>query len=271
MPYGVFQTGPDDEPYCVHRKDSDGEPIGKALGCHPTRDAAEDQIAAIWASENKTVIHPGVTGKVVAGKTPQVLEVLGVPFGGPMGGKDVDGEFFSERTELALKPGDRRPVFYNHGEDPANTKVMFPEVIGEATYIGKRADGHWFEVVIDDTNEFAKRVVEAAKQGMARASSGAIGYLTRILRRTGEILVWPLGELSLLDADPGGRRIPSNDYAVAHLKTAFAHRGIEFPEAFAEAPDGVKANATKDEYPCKERVSIDPFYIVEARRLMRPK
>lgn len=248
MPYAIFRTGPEDRPFCIHKHDEDGEPVGKPLGCHPTRASAEEQLSALYASEEKTeakVAHKGWYSLKALGDWE--LEVLGVPFGGPEGGKDLQGEFFSHRTDLMLKVGDKRPVLYNHGMNPNNERMQEPEVIGEAEYIRQDDMGHWFNVTLDRTSEYAKRIMDAAKRGLARASSGAVNYLTRILNKTGEIMVWPFSELTLIDKLPG-KREPANDYAVAQLKGAFDKVGIELPEAFAQAGEA-KAEAAKGECP----------------------
>lgn len=265
MPYDIFRTGPEDKPYCVHKHDEDGEPIGKPLDCHATEAEAEKQLAAVYAQEEKTeakVAHKGWYAMKALGDWE--LEVLGVPFGGPDDGKDSQGEFFSHRTDLMLKVGDKRPVLYNHGMDPNNEKMPDPEVIGEAEYIRQDDQGHWFKVTLDQASQYARRIMDAARKGLARASSGAINYLTRILKNTGEILVWPFSELTLIDKLPG-KREPANDYAVAQLKGAFDRAGLELPQAFAQAGEA-KADAAKGECPC-ERVRVDPFYLVEARKL----
>lgn len=265
MPYTIVDNGADagDERYCVHKKDEEGQPIGKSLGCHPSRDKAESQIAAIWANE-KTVSHKGWYALKANGEWE--LEVLGVPFGGPDSGKDADGEFFSPRTDLMLKIGDKRPVLYNHGHDPDNAMEFRPEVIGEAEYIRVDEKGHWFRVVLNQASERSRRIVESAKQGLARASSGAVNYLTRTMRNTGEILLWAFSELTLIDKEPG-KREPANEYAVAHLKAAFKEAGLELPEVFAEGGEP-KAETVKPETPI-ERVHVNPEYLSEARRITR--
>ncbi len=265
MPYTVVDNGePGESRYCVYKKDEDGEPEGKSLGCHPTREKAEAQIAAIWANESKTVSHKGWYALKAMGEWE--LEVLGVPFGGPDGGKDADGQFFSPKTDLMLKIGEKRPVLYNHGYDPENEMEFRPEVIGEAEYIRVDSRGHWFRVVLNQASSYAKRIMDAARVGLARASSGAVNYLTRIMRQTGEIAMWPFSELTLIDKEPG-KREPANEYAVAHLKAAFKEAGIELPEVFAEGGEP-KAETAKVETPV-ERVRINPEYLAEARRITR--
>ena len=59
---------------------------------------------------------------------PDMIEGLAIPFGGPIAGKDFDGESFSAETDLCLpwfgETG--RPILYGHGLNPA-TKT---EVVG---------------------------------------------------------------------------------------------------------------------------------------------
>lgn len=263
MPYDIYDTGPDSKPYCIHKKDEDGEPVGKPLGCHATREEAEAQLSALYAAEPEAKVVHSRWVAVKNEKRLRQLEVLGVPFYGPDGGKDKQGEYFSPRTDLMLKPGDKRPVIYNHGLDPDNNAEIRPKVIGEAEYVGVRPDGHWFRVEIEDALDEGERIVKSALDGLARASSGAINYLVRTVRRTGEILVWPLAELTLIDYEPG-KREPANDYAVANLKTVFEQAGLELPEAVTQAGE---AKVTAAEGECSGSVHVDPFYLVEARSL----
>ena len=47
MPYMiVHHTDPDE--YCVYKHDREGKPVGEAFGCHPTREKAERQMAALY-------------------------------------------------------------------------------------------------------------------------------------------------------------------------------------------------------------------------------
>ena len=107
------------------------------------------------------------------------LDVLGVPFGGPNGGKDAHGEWFSERTNLYLDRIKSTLAVYYHGYMPDGKPAGQPEIIGTIVTSEKRADGWWFRVILDRASEFAKRVWEAAKAGLARASSGSIAHLVR--------------------------------------------------------------------------------------------
>lgn len=153
-----------------------------------------------------------------------VLDVLGVPYGGPYGGKDAQGEYFTPETDLWLDRIPKRPVVYYHGLAEGDGA---PEIIGEELGWERRTDGVWFRVALNRASRLARRVWEAAQKGLARASSGAIGHLARV-DADGRIRVWPVGELSLLDLRDAE---PANPYAIAlvHAKAVFAAAGLEDP------------------------------------------
>lgn len=164
------------------------------------------------------------------------LDVLGVPFGGPDGGKDLDGEYFTPATKLHLDQFPTPLIAYYHGYGPDRKPMGDPEYIGQTE--GKptiKADGVWWRVILDKTNEFAKRIWEAAKHGVARASSGSISQFVRIADN-GEITSWPVAEISLIDEE--GKRLASNPYAVAlpAMKLHYQSAGVEIP-VFTPEPE----------------------------------
>ena len=128
-----------------------------------------------------------------------ILDVLGAPFYGPDMGKDIEGDYFSPNTNFMMEIGDKRPVLYFHGDTPWGTPDYMPEVIGRATATRKDGKGLWFEVVLDKTKKHAARIWNAAVKGIAKASTGAVNYLVRRNKVTGELLTWPIGELTLVD------------------------------------------------------------------------
>lgn len=167
------------------------------------------------------------------------LEVLGAPYGGHRFGKDEQGEYFSENTNFMLEVGDERPVLYFHGADDLGTPTAVPQVIGRARVSRRDTQGLWFEVMLDKAKNFSQRIYEAALNGLARASTGAINYLVR-RGEDGELLTWPIGELTLIDRSD--LRRPANELAVAYLKSAYIETGIDFPEAFVKTEE-VKTSA----------------------------
>ncbi len=158
-----------------------------------------------------------------------VLEVLGVPFGGPFNGKDADGEYFSSRSNLHADKYPAIPAVYYHGLDADGRPKGKPEYIGKAEFVEIRTDGAWYQVVLDKANEYAKRVWEAAKKKTARASSGSIPQLVRIAA-DGHIDEWPVAEMTLLDAEKW--RQPVNNYAVVvpMMKSIYEKAGIVMPD-----------------------------------------
>jgi hypothetical protein len=155
------------------------------------------------------------------------LEVLGIPFGGPFDGKDEHRQFFSAKTEIYQKFFNKIPVFYYHTVQPDGKSLQpMPVLIGEAVYDRKDDRGHWFKVILKQGEALARRVWDAAKAGMARASSGSASHLVRV-GNGGEILSWAPVELTLLDYTE--KRRPANLYAVALpvVKAAYEKAGIE--------------------------------------------
>ena len=65
--------------------------------------------------KTKTAERPVIADAVKSLKAPEdytgkQLSVLGIPFGGPLEGRDSDGETFTAKTDLWLKEGMTIPV-----------------------------------------------------------------------------------------------------------------------------------------------------------------
>lgn len=164
------------------------------------------------------------------------LEVLGAPFGGHLNGKDEHGEFFSAKTDFMIEVGESRPVVYYHGLTNRNTPTLKPEQIGKAIVSRIDDSGVWFKVILNKASDKARKIWEAAQAGMARASSGTLRHLARVAKRTGEILSWPIGELSLWDWNGQPENRPANQLAVVRLpmKALFDSAEIELPQSFMQ-------------------------------------
>jgi len=158
------------------------------------------------------------------------LEVLANPYGGPDNGRDTDGQYFSPRTKFHIEQNPNPPVVYYHGYGDDKRPMGQPEFIGR-TVGSPRVDdkGVWYRVVLNRASKFAQRVWEAAKRGVARASSGVVLATHRVDNATGEILSWMNGEISIFETDTGKR--PANGYAVAipALKAVYDQAGLVLP------------------------------------------
>ena len=196
--------------------------------------------------------------------------VLGVPFGGPIDGRDLDGEAFTPETDIWLKVGDKVNLTYYHGFDPdtIGKKQKIPALIGRATYIGADERGHWFEPVLDSEEPLAQRLMKADITEL-RASSGAINHLVR-KDAGGLISVWPVGELALFDTNEW--RKPANEYAVIEAKSESITEAIPEVIATVDAVEDeieAKTNLTISQFPMEEK--MDEEKIVEEVKAEEPK
>ena len=181
--------------------------------------------------------------------------VLGVPYGGPLNGKDSDGQYFSAKTDTWLKAGDEIPVTYYHGFGPDSPQEWQdpPAVIGSAQFTHTDARGHWFDVKFDTSEPLTGRIT-GVKADIVRASSGAVGHLVRA-SEDGEITTWPLGELALFDTNEW--RKPANDYAVFMAKgEAVAEDSAKAQDAQPESVDD-STPAASIETPTQEKIIME--------------
>ena len=154
--------------------------------------------------------------------------VLAIPFGGPFkGGRDMDGEFFSPRTDIKPEWFPTRPVIYHHGLEGAikDAELGVEELDREAD-----ADGWWGTVWLNRQLDGSKRYWDAVnallRAGKMYGSSGSIAHLVRKDRKTGEILVWPHAEQTLTPT-------PSNFFSrvtASKAVAAFDSAGIGLDE-----------------------------------------
>jgi HK97 family phage major capsid protein len=180
-------------------------------------------------TETKLRFADGGAVRALMDGTTRILEVLAAPFGGP-DNKDRLNQYFSKNTDFMMDVGDRRPTLYMHGFSPKKRAMSTPKPIGiaEATRIDEQ--GLWMRATIDDS-ELSIRTWNAALNGQARASTGSVNYLERHSDVTGEVLVWPIAELSVFDG--GDDRIPvSDDAVVLPIRALFDKCELVLPESF---------------------------------------
>ncbi len=133
------------------------------------------------------------------------LRVLGLPYGGHLGGKDWFGTYFSPNTEFYFSGNQGVfPVFRTHGDSPG-----LPIAIGRTVGFERLENGVWFNVELEDNAE-SRMLYSEAQQGNLFASSGALPGHSHWTNE-GEMLTWAMGELSLVLQ----HELPANHYAVA--------------------------------------------------------
>jgi hypothetical protein len=151
-----------------------------------------------------------------------VIEGYGVPFGGPIKGRDLHGQFFSKKTDFALDliPDGQRPLLFQHGLDSS----VDTAVIGR--WGVKRIDdgGVWVRAQLDARSEYINEIKELVDNDALGFSSGTMGHLVKVAPKTGEILKWALVELSLTPnpANPNAYIVRGNKSASAHVKSLLA-------------------------------------------------
>jgi hypothetical protein len=119
--------------------------------------------------------------------------ILAIPFGGPLkGGKDLDGEYFSPRTDPKPSWFKERPVLFHHGKD----QEIGDADVGIEGEIEKEHDGWWANVWLDRSNRYFAQLDALIRAGKMFGSSGSMSHLVRVAK-DGEILVWPHVEQTL--------------------------------------------------------------------------
>ena len=133
------------------------------------------------------------------------FEGLAIPFGGPIAGKDLDGEDFGPDTDYALDWFPQgRPVIYHHGVDGAmKTAVQGRQVEHEII-----DEGIWARGELDKSAKYHATVSRLISAGKLFFSSGSVSHLVDV-DETGHIKRWPWVELSLTPT-------PANPFAVIH-------------------------------------------------------
>lgn len=121
-----------------------------------------------------------------------IIEGWGAPYGGPLAGKDMQGEFFTPNTDFCLDWFPQRPVLYHHGLDA--TKGI--EVCGTQIGAEVRDAGLWIECQLNKSQKYWEQIKAMIKSGTLFFSSGALPHLVE-KKSTGEITRWPTLEFTL--------------------------------------------------------------------------
>ena len=141
-----------------------------------------------------------------AGKHPRRL--LAIPFGGPIPspksklGVDLDGEFFSERTDIygtypELRVNRERLVDWHHSYQPPGPGYGDPSGMMRGHLIGKSildpdpdADGWWVDLWLREGDKRVRLVQRLAERGAQLYGSSQPAKGAQVAD-DGEITVWP--------------------------------------------------------------------------------
>ena len=196
--------------------------------------------------------------------------VLAIPFGGPFkGGKDLDGEYFSPRTDVKASWFSQRPVLWHHGKD----QELDSETLGTEDDLEKDSEGWWATMWLDRANRYWAQVNSLLQAGKVYGSSGALGHLVR-KAPDGEILVWPHIEQTLTPtpANPFARVVPTkavDDFTSAGLALDPALRGLLTEFDSQEADLGLDLPDEGGEDPAIQRLVGELARLEELIRKLR--
>lgn len=220
MPYIIAKR---DGEHCIFKEGADGGPDGDTLGCHESRADAVAQQRALYVAE------PELRAVKMADDT--TIEGIGIPFGGPFNGSDLDGERFTEDTDFAFNWFAERPLLYQHGLDNGTGL----SVVGRVKEWKLTDLGVWVKAQLDASSEYFEAIRELVKRGKLFFSSGAMRHLVEVDAKTGDIRRWPWVEQSLTPT-------PANPFA--ELGFAAAAKHFEMAGLKADWPAEVKAEWT---------------------------
>jgi len=146
------------------------------------------------------------------------IEGVGIPFGGPVNGKDLHGQFFSTKTDFAwdLIPDGHRPLLYQHGLDD----TLKTNVIGRWSVKKVDDKGVWITAQLNARAEYLDEIKELISADSLGLSSATMGHLVKVSSKSGEILRWPVVEMSLTPN-------PANPHAYV-VKTAAPVEAVEY-------------------------------------------
>jgi len=209
MPYQIRKN---------HPKCNEGEVAllnkGEFVGCHSSREEAQQQISAIEANKTMDLLE----GNHVA--SPQVNQIKDLDDKGTFGGKlvifsgpdstDLERDFFNNKTEYFLDLFGKSAAFYQHGADPKLGKTRIDVDGGK---LEKREDHIWYETQLQKRNKYEEMIHKLAKKGKLGLSSGTASHLVqreKVESKSGKpvhwIKQWPLGFDSTLTPTPAEPR-----------------------------------------------------------------
>jgi len=177
----------------------------------------------------------------------RLLEVK-VSYYGHKDGKDSHNEYFSPNTDFDPENFPAPPLLYYHGFDSQGKKMGKPAVTGKFQARRVGVDGHYLTYKLKNT-KYADLQWDAAQKSNCVVSPGTIGHLIRKDAKSGELLYWPLAEISAWDY--AANRAPANLHSVAApvIKALYSAEGLALPSvietAASETPEALGDSASE--------------------------
>lgn len=156
--------------------------------------------------------------------------------------KDLQGEYFTPKTDLALDWYPQRPILYHHGLDGA----VKSEVVGVIDTLKTDDAGVWAEGQLNTSNRYWQAIRGLIAKGVLSWSSGSLPHLVETAA-DGFIKRWPLveGSMTPTPAEPRQTDITMLKAAYKSLGLDVSHLKLEGNEA-GGASEGQTAEGAND-------------------------
>ncbi len=150
--------------------------------------------------------------------------------------RDLQGEYFTPRTDVGLDWYEQRPVLYHHGLD-GHLKAA---VIGVIDALRPDENGLWAEAQLDLRKRYVRAVQRLVDQGVLSWSSGSLPHLVEV-GAEGQIKRWPIVEGSLTPT-PAEPRLTD----VKTLKSAYKSLGLDMTQLGLGTTDATHTQPRKE-------------------------
>lgn len=167
------------------------------------------------------------------------FSLLAFPFGGPIPspksakGVDLDGEWFSERTDIKADWLDFRWVDWHHGNDRLMGRAAFAKANNLRMDSIDGFEGWWVDVWVEHGNRRVELIKALAERGAQLYGSSESMPSMVAKASTGEILVWPYIRQTLSTS-------PQNTYSVIRPLKAVLEDVTPSPSMWAEMENAIR-------------------------------
>lgn len=146
---------------------------------------------------------------------------------GDQSSADLFGEWFTPNTEemtSIFRATKSLPFLYNHGADDA----LKTSVIGVIDVLEQDEIGLWYEAQLDLSNKYKEAFLTLEAEKRLGSSSGTLPRARKV-SKTGEILRWPIVEISGTPSPADPRHLSHRPLST--VKGFFSEAGLDFSKA----------------------------------------
>jgi phage head maturation protease len=190
----------------------------KSIGTTTGSTASTVTISEVVAANSGGVYSPPVSDPKALKFVPNSTDRIGAyaVLWGDETKKDLDGEFFTEKTEELTKIFDavgKLPLLYQHTADA----VLKTHVLGIVDTLKTDSVGLWYEAQLLMSSQYDEWVKKLIEGGKLKTSSQTFPNAKSKIDETGEITRWPIIEITATPT-PAEYRMPP----LQVLKSAYA-------------------------------------------------